>query len=181
MAEADKSLFFTESDDEDIPNPRRVQEVRRMLALLNEVPADTYRPDLFANPLKRRRVVQKRDLECTIVQMLLDNNEFFRYFASSMKGDEEIMNSLFEPLELRADSALAAFDAYQRAAPQPPSRRAKDVSWCAFHLRLVDRQVASTVQHTEKMLQDWEKSDAARMAEGRLARARGDGLCRWYE
>lgn len=152
-----------ESDDEDIPNPRRVHEVRRMLALLNEVPADTYRPDLFANPRKRSKVIQKQDLECTIVRMLLDNNDFFRYFASSMKCDEEITNSLFEPLELRAESALAAFDAYYRAAPQPPSRRSKDVAWCAFHLRLVDRQVASTIQHTRRELKAWEKADAARI------------------
>lgn len=152
-----------ESDNEDVPNPRRVQEVRRMLALLNEVPADTYRPDLFANPRKRNRVVQKHDLECTIVRMLLDNNDFFRYFASSMKGYDEIMSNLFEPLELRAESVLVAFDAYQRTAPQPPSRHAKDVAWCAFHLRLVDRQVASTVQHTARGLEYWEKSDAARI------------------
>lgn len=95
--------------------------------------------------------------------MLLENNDFFRYFSSSMKGDEEIMNSLFEPLEMRGESALAAFDAYQRAAPQRPSRHSKDVSWCAFHLRLVDRQIASIVQHTEQKLKDWEKSDAARI------------------
>ncbi|KAI0136585.1 SWIM zinc finger protein [Xylariales sp. AK1849] len=108
------------------PNPRRVQEVREILASLNAIPIDEYRPDLFDSPNQGRKVIKRRDLECTIFRMMLRNNEFFNYFRSSMRTDE-LVNNPFRKLEQRADAALAGFDAYARNN----ASSSKNVQWLA--------------------------------------------------
>ncbi|KAI1653630.1 hypothetical protein F4813DRAFT_383163 [Daldinia decipiens] len=160
------------------PNPRRVREAREILASLNEVPTDEYRPDLFDNPRKGRRVVKRGDLEQTIFRMLLRNDDFFQYFLSSMRADE-LHSNQFRSLQLRADAALAGLQQYAdsiatststcTSTPTPTpalhnAARPKDVKWCAAHLSRVTRQIRSIIHNTERPLSRWELRAAARAA-----------------
>ncbi|KAI0848889.1 hypothetical protein F5Y00DRAFT_269831 [Daldinia vernicosa] len=157
------------------PNPRRVRETREILASLNEVPTDEYRPDLFNNPRKGRRVIKRGDLEQTIFRMLLRNDDFFQYFLSSMRADEMHSNQ-FRSLQLRADAALAGLRQYADTitttaaaaatipTPEQNGARPKDVKWCAAHLTRVTRQIHSIIHNTERPLSRWELRAAARAA-----------------
>ena len=185
----------------DGPSSRRVQETREMLASLNNIPTEQYRPDLLRlgakmaagreeegeqeeEELEEGEVVERRDLEATIFRMLLRNDEFFSYFLSSMPRDEPVHNR-FRRLEQRAAAALAGLDAYTEDPSQPgatsASGRPKDVQWCAAHLALVLDQIYASVQHAREPLEPWEQAAAARAAvhvlEGVVERAgRASGL-----
>lgn len=161
------------------PNPRRVRETREILASLNEVPTDEYRPDLFNNPRKGRRVVKRGDLEQTIFRMLLRNDDFFQYFLSSMRADE-LHSNQFRSLQLRADAALAGLQQYADTTTTTPTTpalqnaaRPKDVKWCAAHLARVTRQIRSAIHNTERPLSRWELRAAARAAVHVLTRVVG--------
>lgn len=150
------------SSEDEAPNPRRVQEVREILASLNATPVDEYRPDIFNNPRKGKRVIKRQDLECTIFRMLLHNNEFFQYFLASMRSDELVKNT-FRRLQQRADTVLTGLDAYGRDPlhSESPSKP-KNVEWCGTHLGHIVQQVSSAVQYSTTPLQIWEYHGAAR-------------------
>lgn len=137
-----------DSEEDNRINPRRVQAIREMMASLNTVPAQDYRPDLFANPTKGKRVIKNRDLEGTIFRMLLRNDSFFQYFRSSLKYDE-LLRSPLKKLQWRMETAIAKFDAFRLAPDQPPPGRIKDAQWCAGHLSDVDRQIKSIVMNQD--------------------------------
>ncbi|KAI0013400.1 hypothetical protein F4779DRAFT_563394 [Xylariaceae sp. FL0662B] len=143
------------------PNPRRVQETRQILASLNEVPIDEYRPDLFNNPRKGRRVIKKGDLEQTVFRMLLRNDEFFHYFLSSMRADE-LINNRFRGLQHRADAVLQGLEQYASDRSQQTITTPKDVEWCSMHLTLITQQIRSAIQNTDHSLEAWELRAAAR-------------------
>ncbi|KAI1374134.1 hypothetical protein F4677DRAFT_180522 [Hypoxylon crocopeplum] len=143
------------------PNPRRVRETREILASLNEVPVDEYRPDLFNNPRKGRRAVKRGDLEQTIFRMLLRNDDFFQYFLSSMRADELARNR-FRSLQHRADAALAGLRQYSDGSALQAVARPKDVKWCAAHLSAVARQIYAVIHTTDRPLETWELRAAAR-------------------
>ncbi|ORY65864.1 uncharacterized protein BCR38DRAFT_340316 [Pseudomassariella vexata] len=144
------------------PNPRRVQEVREILASLNSTPIDEYRPDLFHNPRMNQKVIKRRDLEGTIFRMLLRNNEFFHYFLSSMRTDE-LVNNPFRRLQQRADAAFKCFDAYAQDESQWASAKPKNAVWCSNHLVLIMNQVHTIVAHAIRALADWKYRGAARV------------------
>ncbi|KAK8125272.1 uncharacterized protein PG998_001031 [Apiospora kogelbergensis] len=159
LAEALHSQMDT---DEDNPvNPHRVQSIREMMASLNAAPADGYRPDLFANPTRGKRVIKTGDLEGTIFRMLLRNDSFFQYFRSSLRYDE-VLRSPLRKLQWRAETAIAKFDAFSLAPAQPSHDRVKDAEWCAGHLLDVDRQINSITQHTDRPLSDGERHEIIR-------------------
>jgi hypothetical protein len=156
-----RALSLPVSSEDDTPDPRRVQEIREMLASLQAVPIDEYRPDLFdAPPPRGNQVIERQDLECTIFRMLLGNHEFFRYFLSCMWADELVHNP-FRRLQQRADAALAGLDAYGRDPSQQAAGRPKDVVWCANHLRRVEQQINAVIEQTERPLTEWEFRSAA--------------------
>ncbi|KAI1390164.1 uncharacterized protein F4822DRAFT_428507 [Hypoxylon trugodes] len=141
-------------------NPRRVRESREMLASLSEVPVDEYRPDLFNNPKKSRRVIKRGDLEQTIFHMLLYNDDFFQYFLSSMRAEERNKDR-FRSLRHRADAALAGLHQYAANPSLQNVARPKNVEWCATHLISITRQIYSTIHNTGRQLEDWELEAAA--------------------
>ncbi|OTB02123.1 hypothetical protein M426DRAFT_62868 [Hypoxylon sp. CI-4A] len=142
-------------------NPRRVRETREILASLNEVPVDEYRPDLFNNPRKGKKVIKRGDLEQTIFRMLLCNDDFFQYFLSSMKADELNKNQ-FRSLQHRADAALAGLRQYADTSSLQDVARPKNVEWCAMHLSTVTRQIHAVIHNTNRPLESWELRAAAR-------------------
>ncbi|KAI1461642.1 hypothetical protein F4805DRAFT_240101 [Annulohypoxylon moriforme] len=145
------------------PNPRRVQETREMLASLNEVPIDDYRPDLFDNPRKGKKVIKRGDLEQTIFRMLLCNDEFFQYFLSSMRADE-LNKNRFRSLQHRADAALAGLRQYAQNPSLQNVEQPKNVEWCAMHLAMVTHQIHAVIHNTDRPLETWELRAAARTA-----------------
>ncbi|KAH9902198.1 hypothetical protein F4778DRAFT_113599 [Xylariomycetidae sp. FL2044] len=145
----------------DEPNPRRVQTTREILACLNEVPVDEYRPDLFDNPRRGKRAVKKGDLEQTIFRMLISNDEFFHYFLSSMEEDEMVINR-FRRLQHRADLALAGLRDYASNPAVHGQPGQKDVDWCARHLDVVAHQLYAAIVRTNRRLRDWELRAAGR-------------------
>ncbi|KAI4865596.1 hypothetical protein F4820DRAFT_420034 [Hypoxylon rubiginosum] len=163
------------------PNPRRVRETRELLASLNDVPADEYRPDLFGDnsnnsPRKGKRAVVRGDLEQTVFRMLLRNDDFFHYFLSSASLRPGERNEVrFRGLQLRADAALAGLQQYAdgdpslQAIPKP-----KDVAWCAAHLESVARQVRAVIHTTDRPLEAPELRAAARTAVHVLERVVSD-------
>ncbi|KAK7907867.1 hypothetical protein PG985_005945 [Apiospora marii] len=144
MAEALHSQEPVDTEDDNRTNPHRVQAIRDMMASLDASPVDEYRPDLFANPTKGKRVIKARDLEGTIFRMLLRNDSFFQYFRSSLKYDE-LLRSPLKKLQWRMETAIAKFDAFRLAPDRPSHGRFKDAQWCAAHLSDVDRQIKSIV------------------------------------
>ncbi|KAI2602013.1 hypothetical protein GGR54DRAFT_556515 [Hypoxylon sp. NC1633] len=140
------------------PNPRRVRETREILASLNEVPTDEYRPDLFDNPRKGKRAVKRGDLEQTIFRMLLRNDDFFQSFLSALRTDE----NRFRALQHRADAALAGLHAYAQDPALQTVARPKDVQWCATHLSAVTRHIQAMIHTTERPLSSRELRAAAR-------------------
>ncbi|KAH8675701.1 hypothetical protein BX600DRAFT_507917 [Xylariales sp. PMI_506] len=147
--------------EDDPPNPRRVKEARELLATLNNIPVDDYRPDLFTNSEGDDHVIERDDLECTIFRMLLDNNEFFHYFLSEMQA-EGLVGNIFTRLQQRADAVLAGLDAFLENPNQEVSSRPKNVEWCAQHLQLVVQQVRTAIQNTKSGLSPSERQAAAR-------------------
>ncbi|XDG07149.1 hypothetical protein ABKA04_006764 [Annulohypoxylon sp. FPYF3050] len=151
---------FGQSPD---PNPRRVQETREILASLNEVPIDEYRPDLFEHPRKGKKVIKRGDLEQTIFRMLLCNDDFFQYFLSLMRADE-LNKNRFRSLQHRADAALAGLREYAETPPLQDVAQPKDVEWCAMHLAMITHQIHSVIHNTDRPLETWELRAAARTA-----------------
>ncbi|KAI0890614.1 uncharacterized protein GGS22DRAFT_15853 [Annulohypoxylon maeteangense] len=145
------------------PNPRRIQESREMLASLNEVPIDEYRPDLFDNPRKGKKVIKRGDLEQTIFRMLLCNDDFFQYFLTSMRADE-LNKNRFRSLQHRADAALAGLQQYSENPHLQNVAQPKNVEWCAMHLAMVTHQIHSVIHNTDRPLETWELRAAARTA-----------------
>ncbi|KAI8961859.1 hypothetical protein F5Y11DRAFT_366294 [Daldinia sp. FL1419] len=145
------------------PSPRRVRETREILAALNEIPTDEYRPDLFSDPRKGRRVIKRGDLEQTIFRMLLRNDDFFQYFLSSMRADE-LHSNQFRSLQQRADAALAGLRQYADNPALQSIAHPKDVKWCAAHLSRVTRQIHGVIHNTDRPLSQWELRAAARAA-----------------
>ncbi|KAI1845248.1 hypothetical protein JX265_005403 [Neoarthrinium moseri] len=146
--------------DEDILNPRRVQDVREILASLNSTPVDEYRRDIFDNPRLGKRVIKRNDLESTVFRMLCRNNEFFHYFLSSMRSDE-LVNNTFRRLQQRADVALAGLDAYAQTSAQSTVGNPKNVAWCATHLRLIVQKVHTSLEYAQREPKPWERHTAA--------------------
>ncbi|KAK7970527.1 hypothetical protein PG988_009600 [Apiospora saccharicola] len=149
MAEALHSQEPLDTENDNRINPHRVQAIREMMASLNAAPAEDYRPDLFANPTKGKRVIKTRDLEGTIFRMLLRNDSFFQYFRSSLKYDE-LLRSPLKKLQWRMETAITKFDAFRLAPDQPSHGRFKDAQWCAGHLLDVDRQIKSIVVNKDR-------------------------------
>lgn len=160
------------------PNPRRVRETRDILASLNDVPPDEYRPDLFdkynknhddnskdkdndnARPRKRKRTIARGDLEKTVARMLLRNDDVFHSFLSSMRGNE----MRFRSLQLRAEAALAGLTQYTNDPALQNVAKPKDVAWCAKHLEYVTRQIRNVIHTTDRPLETRELRAAARTA-----------------
>ncbi|KAH8196780.1 hypothetical protein TruAng_009051 [Truncatella angustata] len=152
------------SDARDGPyNPRRVEEVREVLASLHRTPVDQYRPDIFTSPTGGTRPVKRNDLECTVFRMLCENNEFFHYFMSCMRNDELIHNP-FRKLQKRADAVLAEHDAYAKSvsANSDDEEYPANVQWCAMHLRIIVQKIQTCALRSRRPLEFWERREAAR-------------------
>ncbi|XXG93966.1 hypothetical protein Hte_000216 [Hypoxylon texense] len=153
------------------PNPRRVRETREILASLNDVPTEEYRPDLFGDSdnhprrLKGKRAVARGDLEQTVFRMLLRNDDFFTYFLSSVSLRADERNEVrFSGLRLRADAALAGLREYADHPALQQVAKPKDVEWCAAHLETVARQIRAVIHTTDRPLEPRELRAAARTA-----------------
>jgi hypothetical protein len=143
---------------------RRRREARELLATLAGTPVAEYRPDLFDEPQRRRhskRVVQKGDLEATILQILLHNNAFFNYLSTILHPHMSPVHDL----EKRVDAALAGFDSDSDSDSDSDGNcdEKKDAEWCARHLALAEGQLGTMLQFTKRPLSDAWKTSVARL------------------
>ena len=92
----------------------RVQESRELLSAVYGMSPEEFRPDIFdasSSPLRGKKVLKRKDLDYTVLRMLLDNHHFFNYFQSVSRPRDPI-NDLFRKLSQRVDRVLRVFDAY---------------------------------------------------------------------
>ncbi|KAF3358143.1 hypothetical protein VdG1_02920 [Verticillium dahliae VDG1] len=137
-----------DDDDEDL-DPSRVQEARELLASVAAVYPEEYREDIFTDPTPGTNIIKRRDLECTIFRMLLDNNDFFHYFLSRARSSDPIKDP-FNKLEQRVRRVLRDLDAYSArpdtTSSSSPSREGpRNVAWAARHILGVTTLINTTI------------------------------------
>ncbi|KAF3344870.1 Protein TOXD [Verticillium dahliae VDG2] len=128
-----------DDDDEDL-DPSRVQEARELLASVAAVDPEEYREDIFTDPTPGTNIIKRRDLECTIFRMLLDNNDFFHYFLSRARSSDPIKDP-FNKLEQRGP---------------------RNVAWAARHILGVTTLINTTIFKRDTPLTSRERTSAAR-------------------
>ncbi|GKT48344.1 uncharacterized protein ColSpa_08525 [Colletotrichum spaethianum] len=153
-------------EDEEHPNPHRVQEAREMLAAIAASSPEDYRPDLFSDPpTLGKKPVKRHDLEGTIFRMLLDNNDFFHYFLSQMRSTDPV-NDPFRKLTQRVDRVLRELDAWAfsptASAPRDSVENSPDVAWAASHITGVVGLIRTAIFKRDRPLEPQERTSAAR-------------------
>ncbi|PNH54001.1 hypothetical protein VD0003_g3449 [Verticillium dahliae] len=154
-----------DDDDEDL-DPSRVQEARELLASVAAVDPEEYREDIFTDPTPGTNIIKRRDLECTIFRMLLDNNDFFHYFLSRARSSDPIKDP-FNKLEQRVRRVLRDLDAYSArpdtSSSSSPSREGpRNVAWAARHILGVTTLINTTIFKRDTPLTSRERTSAAR-------------------
>ncbi|OHW95567.1 hypothetical protein CSPAE12_05736 [Colletotrichum incanum] len=163
-------------EDEEHPNPHRVQEAREMLSAVAASSPEEHRPDLFSDPPNiGKKPVKRHDLEGTIFRMLLDNHEFFHYFLSQMRSTDPV-NDPFRKLSQRVDRVLRELDAWAfssstsapgdsapgDSAPGDSAQRPPDVAWAARHITGVVGLIRTAIFKRDRPLEPQERTSAAR-------------------
>ncbi|KAM0285969.1 hypothetical protein ACHAQH_001158 [Verticillium albo-atrum] len=150
-----------DDEDEDL-NPSRVQEARELLASVAGVDPETYRDDIFTDPTPGTNIIKRRDLECTIFRMLLDNNDFFHYFLSQARPSDPVRDP-FNKLEKRVRRVLRDLDAYsaRNASSPPPEEGPRNVPWAARHILGVTNLINTTIFKRDAPLAPRERTSAA--------------------
>lgn len=149
------------------PNPFRVQETREVLAAVADVDSDEYRPDLFDTTalLGDHGIISRADLERTVIQMLLANNDFFAYFLKLLDTTDAARDP-YRKLEQRVKRVLAALKSLSsHSAPSSPPRAPEGpptVTWAASHLLSATRTIAGLIQRQDRPALPWERASAAR-------------------
>ncbi|KAL0939313.1 SWIM zinc finger protein [Colletotrichum truncatum] len=161
-----------ESDSEDYldrPIPRRIQEIREMLAVVTSASApEDFRPDLVSSSIKKAAVIinknpiKRHDLEGTIFRMLLTNDEFFHYFLSKMRPTDPVSDP-FRKLSQRVDRVLHELDAFAAGTTSTTlTEGPRDVAWAARHITGVVGLIRAAIFKRQRPLEGWERSSAAR-------------------
>ncbi|KAM0329926.1 hypothetical protein ACHAQA_004092 [Verticillium albo-atrum] len=150
-----------DTDGEDDLNMSRVQEARELLASVAAVAPEDYRDDIFSDPTPGTNVIKRRDLECTIFRMLLDNNDFFHYFLSQARSTDPIRDP-FVKLEQRVRRVLRNLDAYSARTPSSSQEGPRNVAWAARHLLGVVSLINTTIFKRDTPLAPHERTSAAR-------------------
>lgn len=146
----------------------RVQESRELLSAVYGMSPEEFRPDIFdasSSPLRGKKVLKRKDLDYTVLRMLLDNHHFFNYFQSVSRPRDPI-NDLFRKLSQRVDRVLRVFDAYAAdpasAATPSLTETPPDVSWAAKHILGCTKLIKSCIYTRDRPLQPSEATSAAR-------------------
>lgn len=156
-------------------NPAHLQEVREILASVEEPDADDYacdrfRPDIFDDPHaipQEDALISYEDLTHTVANMLMTNKEFFAYFLSLLEPTSKARDP-FRKIQQRVDRVLSDLEAFSRdPAAASLSKCATegnpDVPWAAAHIE----KAVSTIQ---TLLQN--RSDAPSSPTERASAAR---------
>lgn len=158
--------------DQDCYDPRqddkhRIEESRELLSSVYEAPADSFRPDIFNEPLLGPPVVKPKDLDYTVFRMLVDDDIFFHYFLSEATRGSDVIQQ-FRLLTHRINAVLQDFDAHNTgvSADEPNTPQAQGtthtVEWAARHIQGVIRLVCYAIWSGQRPLQAAEKAAAAK-------------------
>lgn len=135
-------------------NPAHLQEVREILASVEEPNLDDYscdrfRPDIFDNPQaisEEDSLISYEDLTHTVANMLIKNKEFFAYFLRLLEPSSKARDP-FRKIQQRVDRVLGDLDAFSRDPSGASVRKIAtegnpDVPWAAAHIE----RAVSTIQ-----------------------------------
>lgn len=135
-------------------NPAHLQEVREILASVEEPDLDDYacdrfRPDIFDNPQaisEKGALISYEDLTHTVANMLIKNKEFFAYFLRLLEPSSKARDP-FRKIQQRVDRVLGDLDAFSRDPSGASIRKSAtegnpDVPWAATHIE----RAVSTIQ-----------------------------------
>ncbi|TQV97188.1 SWIM zinc finger protein [Cordyceps javanica] len=142
----------------------RIQESRELLSSVYDTPTDSFRSDIFDEPLLSPPIVKPQDLDYTVFRMLVDDDLFFHYFLSeSTRGSDVIQQ--FRLLTHRINAVLQDFDAHNSGASSDESNSPQgshSVAWAARHIQGVISLVRYAIFSGERPLNATEKAAAAR-------------------
>lgn len=181
-----------ENDDsqrEEELDATRVLEARELLAAVYDAPdPDRFRPDIFdrgrGTPVAGTKVVKRRDLDRTVLRMLLDNHHFFNYFLAQARPSDPVRDP-FRKLAQRADHVLRLLHRHHHhhqqqhhdraptgtssgATGRRPDRRSAeaphdtDAAWASRHILGAVRTVESSIFSRQRPLSRQEALSAAR-------------------
>ncbi|KAM3446655.1 hypothetical protein MY3296_009454 [Beauveria thailandica] len=145
----------------------RIRESRELLSSVYEASADSFRPDIFNEPLlPGPAIVKPRDLDYTVFRMLVDDDIFFHYFLSeASRGGSDVIHQ-FRLLTHRINAVLQDLDQHSPSGsgdePSSPQEESHTVSWAARHVQGVISLVRYAIWSGERPLQVAEKHAAAR-------------------
>lgn len=156
-------------------NPAHLQEVREILASVEEPGLDDYacdrfRPDIFDKPQQvpgEDALISHGDLTHTVAKMLIKNRRFFAYFLGLLEPSSKARDP-FRKIQQRVDRVLVDLDAFSRDPSGTSTGRSAteglpDVPWAAAHIE----RAVSTIQ---ALLQT--RSDSTSSATERASAAR---------
>ncbi|KAM3513842.1 hypothetical protein MY11210_002470 [Beauveria gryllotalpidicola] len=146
----------------------RINESRELLSSVYEAPADSFRPDIFNEPLLDHPppIVKPQDLDYTVFRMLVDDDIFFHYFLSEASRGSHVIHQ-FRLLTHRINAVLQDFDQHNAGVSSgepnsPHEASSHTVSWAARHIQGVISLVRYAIWSGERPLQAAEKHAAAR-------------------
>ncbi|KAM4059051.1 Zinc finger, SWIM-type [Hirsutella rhossiliensis] len=138
----------TTYSDQEEPDSHRVVESRELLSSVYGVDPEDF-----------------RDLDHTVLRMLLDNPVFFQYFLSLSRSTDTIRDP-FRKLFQRVDRVLRDLDSSGPSSSSPmaePSPETPaDVSWAAAHLVGIVELIRAAIYSRDNPLQPHEALSAAR-------------------
>lgn len=156
-------------------SPAHLQEVREILASVEEPDPDDYacdnfRPDIFDKSQEmpgENALISYGDLTHTVAKMLIKNRRFFAYFLGLLEPGSKARDP-FRKIQQRVDRVLVDLDAFSRDPSGTLISRSAtegnpDVPWAAAHIE----RAVSTIQ---ALLQT--RSDSPSSATERASAAR---------
>ncbi|KAJ9142123.1 SWIM zinc finger protein [Pleurostoma richardsiae] len=163
------------------PSPQRLREAREILAAVaagvderDDEAVERYRRDLFDDPgALGGGIIARGDLEQTVLQMLLANNDFFAYFLRLLAPNDRARDP-FRWQQQRVDRVLSLLDAHSislastaspssAGAATTPSMPSHDVPWAATHLLQATQTIQALLQRSDRPPEPWERASAARV------------------
>lgn len=162
-------------------NPAHLQEVREILASvedpnLDDYTCDRFRPDIFDNPQavpEEDALISYEDLTHTVANMLMTNKEFFAYFWRLLEPSSKARDP-FRKIQQRVDRVLGNLDAFSRdpsgaSMSKSATEGNPDVPWAAAHIERAVSTIQALLQNrSDAPSSPIERASAARTLVGIL-------------
>lgn len=143
-------------------NTHRMRESRELLSSIHGTSPDTFRPDLFDEPLPSPPLAKPQDLDHTILRMLVDEDNLFHYFLTEESRGSTVLQQ-FRLLTHRINAVFQDFDQHNAVTGEPKKTGSRHtVAWAARHIQGVVNLVRYAIWSGTRPLTAAEKTAAAR-------------------